>query len=68
MVSNVKYSRWPRIGFRSFSGILGIVLHLGIIAGAVLLGTAYPFEARGRIAWPLLVSMAQRLREVESKD
>ena len=43
MVSNVKYSRWPRIGFRSFSGILGIVLHLGIIAGAVLAPSAFLF-------------------------
>ncbi len=43
MVSNVKYSRWPRIGFRSFSGILGMVLHLGIIAGAVLAPSAFLF-------------------------
>ncbi|MEZ4586182.1 MAG: CDP-diacylglycerol--serine O-phosphatidyltransferase [Gemmatimonadales bacterium] len=43
MVSNVKYPRWPRIGFRSASGIFGLVLHLVIIAGAVLAPSSFLF-------------------------
>lgn len=36
MVSNVKYPRWPRIGLSSVGGILGLVLHLGVLVGATL--------------------------------
>lgn len=43
MVSNVKYPRWPRIGFKSLSGIVGLILHLGIVAGAVLAPSAFLF-------------------------
>jgi CDP-diacylglycerol--serine O-phosphatidyltransferase len=43
MVSNVKYPRWPRIGLRSISGVFGLVLHLGVLAGAVLAPSAFLF-------------------------
>lgn len=43
MVSNVKYPRWPRIGVRSLSGILGLLLHLGVLAGIVLAPSVFLF-------------------------
>jgi len=43
MVSNVKYPRWPRIGFRSAAGIFGLILHLGVLAGAVLAPSSFLF-------------------------
>src|SRR5262249_55295443 len=43
MVSNVKYPRWPRIGGRSLSGLAGLVLHLAILAGAVLAPSSFLF-------------------------
>jgi CDP-diacylglycerol--serine O-phosphatidyltransferase len=43
MVSNVKYPRWPRIGLRSASGVAGLLLHLGILAGVVLAPSAFLF-------------------------
>jgi phosphatidylserine synthase len=43
MVSNVKYPRWPRIGLKSASAILGLVLHVAILAGAVLAPSAFLF-------------------------
>jgi CDP-diacylglycerol--serine O-phosphatidyltransferase len=43
MVSNVKYPRWPRIGVRSLSGILGLALHLGVLAGIVIAPSAFLF-------------------------
>ncbi len=43
MVSNVKYPRWPRIGFKSASGLIGVVIHVGIIAGAVIAPSAFLF-------------------------
>jgi CDP-diacylglycerol--serine O-phosphatidyltransferase len=36
MVSNVKYPRWPRIGFDSVAGVAGLLIHVGILAGALL--------------------------------
>ena len=36
MVSNVKYPKWPRIGFDSVGGLFGLLIHLGILAGALL--------------------------------
>lgn len=56
MVSSVKYPRWPRIGLRSLSGIVGLLLHAGILAGALLaparflfpLGLAYMMLGLGR--------------------
>lgn len=35
MVSTVKYPRFPAIGFRSAKGILGLVVHLVILVGAL---------------------------------
>jgi phosphatidylserine synthase len=35
MVSNVKYPKWPRIGLKTVSGIFGLLLHLGVLAGAL---------------------------------
>jgi len=43
MVSNVKYPRWPRIGIKSISGVVGLLLHLGIVAGAVLAPSSFLF-------------------------
>ncbi len=43
MVSNVKYPRWPRIGVRSLTGVLGLLLHLGVLAGAVLAPASFLF-------------------------
>lgn len=43
MVSNIKYPRWPRIGLRSAAGIGGLVLHLVILAGAVLAPASFLF-------------------------
>ena len=43
MVSNVKYPRFPRIGLRSLSGILGLLVHLGILLGAVLAPASFLF-------------------------
>ena len=36
MVSNVKYPQWPRIGLRSLSGVVGLLIHLGVLAGAII--------------------------------
>ena len=36
MVSNVKYPKWPRIGLRTFSGIMGALLHIAVVLGAIL--------------------------------
>lgn len=35
MVSNIEYARIPRIGFRTTSGLLGLVFHLTIIGFAI---------------------------------
>jgi CDP-diacylglycerol--serine O-phosphatidyltransferase len=35
MVSRVKYPRFPAIGFRSVKGILALLLHVGILVGAL---------------------------------
>jgi CDP-diacylglycerol--serine O-phosphatidyltransferase len=43
MVSNVKYPRWPRIGLKTVSGFFGLVLHVGVLAGAVLAPSAFLF-------------------------
>jgi CDP-diacylglycerol--serine O-phosphatidyltransferase len=43
MVSNVKYPRWPRIGVKSVAGILGLVLLLGVLAGAILAPATFLF-------------------------
>lgn len=43
MVSNVKYPRWPRIGFKSVSGVIGLVIHVGIVAGAVIAPSSFLF-------------------------
>ncbi len=43
MVSNVKYPRFPAIGIRSVKGIFGLLVHLGILAGALLAPRAFLF-------------------------
>ena len=36
MVSNVKYPRFPAIGLRSARGLLGLLVHLAVLAGGLL--------------------------------
>jgi phosphatidylserine synthase len=43
MVSNVKYPRFPPIGLRSARGIFGLLVHLGILLGAVLAPASFLF-------------------------
>lgn len=43
MVSNVRYPRFPPIGIRSARGLLGLGVHLVILAGAVLAPAAFLF-------------------------
>jgi CDP-diacylglycerol---serine O-phosphatidyltransferase len=43
MVSNMKYPRWPRIGLRSAGAIMGLVLHVAILAGAILAPSSFLF-------------------------
>lgn len=43
MVSTVQFPRWPRIGFRSARGLLGLSAHLGIIIGAAVGKAAFLF-------------------------
>ena len=43
MVSTVKYPRWPRIGIRSLRGWLGLIMTVGILAGAILIPESFLF-------------------------
>jgi len=43
MVSRVKYPRFPAIGFRSVKGILGLLLHVGILLGALTMPSQFLF-------------------------
>lgn len=43
MVSTVKYPRFPRIGLRSARGLLGLAVHLAILAGAILAPSQFLF-------------------------
>ena len=43
MVSNVRYPRFPPIGLRSTRGIMGLLIHLVILAGALLAPAAFLF-------------------------
>jgi CDP-diacylglycerol--serine O-phosphatidyltransferase len=43
MVSTVKYPRFPAIGFRSAKGILGLVVHLIILGGAIFVPSIFLF-------------------------
>jgi len=43
MVSAIKYPRTPSIGFRSARGLLGLVITLGILAGAILAPSTFLF-------------------------
>jgi CDP-diacylglycerol--serine O-phosphatidyltransferase len=36
MVSNVKYPRWPRIGFKTVAGITGLIIHVGVVASLLI--------------------------------
>lgn len=56
MVSNVKYPRFPQMGLRSVKGVFGILFHLLVLAGGLLvpeyflfpLGLFYMFFGLGR--------------------
>jgi CDP-diacylglycerol--serine O-phosphatidyltransferase len=43
MVSTVKYPRFPPVGFRSLRGILGLLLHLAILYGALFHASYFLF-------------------------
>lgn len=43
MVSTVKYPRFPAIGLRTIRGVLGLVLHLVILAGALAVPSHFLF-------------------------
>jgi CDP-diacylglycerol---serine O-phosphatidyltransferase len=43
MVSNVKYPRGPRIGVQSLGGVVGLLVYLGILAGAVIAPSSFLF-------------------------
>jgi phosphatidylserine synthase len=43
MVSNVKYPRFPPIGLRSVRGVVGLLVHLGILAGGLLAPSYFLF-------------------------
>lgn len=43
MISNIKYPRTPRIGFRSWSGIFGTLVTAGIVAGVILAPSTFLF-------------------------
>lgn len=43
MVSTVKFPRWPRIGFRSARGLVGLAVHVGVLAGALIAPAAFLF-------------------------
>lgn len=43
MVSNVKYPKWPAIGFRSAKGLLGLATYLGVLAGGLLVPEYFLF-------------------------
>lgn len=43
MVSTVKYPRFPAIGLRTIKGVLGLVLHLVILAGALAVPSYFLF-------------------------
>lgn len=43
MVSTVKYPRAPALGLRSFSGLLGLAITLGMLAGAIFAPSTFFF-------------------------
>jgi CDP-diacylglycerol---serine O-phosphatidyltransferase len=43
MVSTVKYPRFPAIGLRSARGLLGLAVHLAVLAGAILAPSKFLF-------------------------
>jgi CDP-diacylglycerol--serine O-phosphatidyltransferase len=43
MISTIKYPRTPAIGVRSLSGIIGLVVTLGIMAGTILAPSTFLF-------------------------
>ncbi len=43
MVSRVPYPKWPRLGFRTPSGIFGLILHIVLIGGAVMAPAQFLF-------------------------
>ncbi|HYW31950.1 MAG TPA: CDP-diacylglycerol--serine O-phosphatidyltransferase [Gemmatimonas sp.] len=45
MISNVQYAKVPTVGFRSLSGILGLLLVVGTLAGVIFLPKQFFFPA-----------------------
>jgi CDP-diacylglycerol--serine O-phosphatidyltransferase len=43
MVSNVKYPRWPKIGFKSVAGVTGLIIHVGVLAGLLISPSSFLF-------------------------
>lgn len=43
MVSNVKYPRFPKIGFHSVGAVFGLVLGVGVLAGSILAPNIFLF-------------------------
>lgn len=43
MISGVRYPKWPRIGFRTPRGLVGLGVHAGILAGAIFFKAAFLF-------------------------
>jgi CDP-diacylglycerol---serine O-phosphatidyltransferase len=74
MVSNVKYPKFPPIGLRSRKGVIGLLVHLAILIGALLapeyflfpLGLAY--VAFGLIRATVLGLMEREGQGVEPED
>ncbi len=70
MVSNVRYPRFPPIGLRTTRGIVGLLIHLVILAGALLAPAAFLFPlgvtylAYGLLRTTILGLMQQPLEPV----
>ena len=43
MVSHVPYPVWPRMGLRSFKGLVGVVYSIGVVAGGLLVPALFFF-------------------------
>src|SRR5688572_17491920 len=74
MVSNVRYPRFPPIGIRTAKGILGLLVHLVILAGALLAPDVFLFPlgltylAYGLLRATVLGLMQQPAGEVETRE
>ncbi len=64
LVSNVKYPRFPAIGIRSARGIFGLLVHVGILAGALLAPRSFLFPlGLAYIAFGLVRALALGLMQ-----